>query len=196
LEYLVANRYFHRAIAGICLGTLVAFEASRAWAQQAAPAPAQPAAPAPAPAPPLPPLPASHLAVAREVMNASGIAQSFDPIISNIALQLMQAYTQKRPANAKDFEEILIGMKPELDTRKSELVAKAAEIYARKIDEPSLKAALVFFQSPAGMKYTAALPQVLNEVAAATDVWTKDVATRMGTHVVEEMKKRGVDLGR
>jgi hypothetical protein len=180
----VANRFFHRAYAGICLlSALIALEGSQALAQQVAPAPApQPVAPAPAP---LPPLAASHLALAKEVMVASGIA-----------LQLMQAYTQKRPTNAKDFEEILLGMKPELDAKKTELIAKATEIYARKIDEPSLKAALAFFQSPAGVKYTAALPQVLNEVATVTDAWTKEVATRMGQRVVEEMKKRGVDLGR
>jgi hypothetical protein len=191
----VANRFFHRAYAGICLlSALIALEGSQALAQQVAPAPApQPVAPAPAP---LPPLAASHLALAKEVMVASGIADSFDPIIGNIALQLMQAYTQKRPTNAKDFEEILLGMKPELDAKKTELIAKATEIYARKIDEPSLKAALAFFQSPAGVKYTAALPQVLNEVATVTDAWTKEVATRMGPRVVEEMKKRGVDLGR
>ena len=65
-----------------------------------------------------------------------------------------------------------------------------------KSTRPSLKAVLAFFQSPAGMKYTAALPQVLNEVATVTDAWTKEVATQMGQRVVEEMKKRGVDLGR
>jgi uncharacterized protein len=134
--------------------------------------------------------------LARQVMVASGVTESFEPIAGNIALQLLRAYTQKRPANAKDFEDILLGMKPELDAKKNDLINKAAEAYARQIDEGSLKAILAFFQSPAGMKYKSALPQVLNEVSAVTDSWTKEVATQMGEHVVEEMKKRGVDLGR
>jgi hypothetical protein len=191
----VAHRLFHRAFAGIGLiGMLAALASAPALAQQAAPAQTQqPAAPA---TPPPPPVPPAQLALARQVMVASGIAESFEPIAGNIALQLMRAYTQKRPANAKDFEDILLGMKPELDAKKNDLINKAAEAYARQIDEGSLKAILAFFQSPAGMKYRSALPQVLNEVSAVTDSWTKEVATQMGEHVVEEMKKRGVDLGR
>jgi hypothetical protein len=191
----VAHRLFHRAFAGIGLiGMLAALASAPALAQQAAPAQTQqPAAPA---TPPPPPVPPAQLALARQVMVASGVTESFEPIAGNIALQLLRAYTQKRPANAKDFEDILLGMKPELDAKKNDLINKAAEAYARQIDEGSLKAILAFFQSPAGMKYKSALPQVLNEVSAVTDSWTKEVATQMGEHVVEEMKKRGVDLGR
>jgi hypothetical protein len=191
----VAHRLFHRAFAGIGLiGMLAALASAPALAQQAAPAQTQqPAAPV---TPPPPPVPPAQLALARQVMVASGVTESFEPIAGNIALQLLRAYTQKRPANAKDFEDILLGMKPELDAKKNDLINKAAEAYARQIDEGSLKAILAFFQSPAGMKYKSALPQVLNEVSAVTDSWTKEVATQMGEHVVEEMKKRGVDLGR
>jgi len=188
----------HRAFAAFALvGLLLAMASAPALAQQAAPAqpqqPAQPPAPA---APPLPPVPPAQLALARQVIAATGIAESFEPIAGNIALQLLRAYTQKRPANAKDFEEILLGMKPQLDAKRDELLNKAAEAYARQIDETSLKAILAFFQTPAGTKYKNALPQVLNDIAAVTDTWTKEVATQMGEHVVEEMKKRGVDLGR
>jgi hypothetical protein len=200
----VANRSvsragsFSRIVAGLCLaGTLAASQgfAQQALAQQA---PAQPAAPAPAAPPPapLPPLPASHLALARSVMDASGITASFEPLVSNVASQLLVLYTKKRPQNANDFEEILVSMKPDLEAKKKELVAKATDLYARKLDEPTLKTILAFLQSPAGVKYTAALPGVLNDIADATDNWSKDLATLMANRVVDDMKKRGVDLGR
>jgi len=195
----VAIRHFHRGIAGLCLiGGLLAFEMSPASAQQApaAPAPAQPGVAAQPPAAPLPPLTPSHLAIAHEVLVASGIAKSFDPIIGNVASQLLQLYTNKRPSNARDYAEILVSMKPELDAKKNEIVAKATEVYARKLDEPTLKAVLVFLKTPAGANYVAALPDILNGVADVTDTWTKEVATMMGTRVVEEMKKRGVEMGR
>ncbi len=194
----MAPRFFHRILAGIALvGLFVVCASLPVPAQQVAPAQAQqPAQPAQPTTPPLPPVPPAQLALARQVMMASGVAESFEPIAGNIALQLLRAYTQKRPANAKDFEDILLGMKPELDAKKNELINKAAEAYARQIDEASLKGILAFFQSPAGIKYKAALPQVLNEVSTVTDNWTKEVATQMGERVVEEMKKRGVDLGR
>jgi uncharacterized protein len=191
----VVNRRFQRFYLAVSLvGALVVFDLSRASAQQA---PA--AAPTPAPAPaaaPLPPIAPSHLAVAREVVMASGLPRSFDPMIFNIASQLLAAYTAKRPGNAKDFEEILGSLKPDLDAKKREIIDKAAEAYARGIDEATLKQILVFLNSPVGVKYTTALPDVLNAVADSSDAWLKDVATMMGSRVVDEMKKRGVDLGR
>jgi hypothetical protein len=175
----------------------VVLGASQASAQQAAPAkPAAPAAPAAAPAAPLPPVPPAQLALARSVLDASGITVGFDPLVANIASQLLVAYTKKRPQSTNDFEEIILSMRPELEAKKQELINKSVEIYARKLDEPTLKAILVFMQSPAGKKYTDTLPQVLNEIADASDVWAKEVATLMGTRVYDEMKKRGVDLGR
>ena len=143
----MAHRLFHRAFAGIGLiGMLAALASAPVLAQQAAPAQAQqPVAPAAPATPPLPPVPPAQLALARQVMVASGIAESFEPIAGNIALQLLRAYTQKRPANAKDFEDILLGMKPELDAKKNDLINQAAEAYARQIDENSLKGILAFF---------------------------------------------------
>jgi hypothetical protein len=185
-----------RVAAGFCLAVaLVASQgiAGQALAQQA---PAQPAAPAAAPAAPLPPLPAAQLALARSVMDASGITASFDALGSNIAGQLLGAYTRKRPQNAAEFEEILGTMKPEIEAAKKDLIAKATDHFARKLDEPTLKAVLVFLQSPAGVKYTAALPGVLNDVADTTDAWSRDLATTMANKVVDEMKKKGIDLGR
>jgi len=129
-------------------------------------------------------------------MDASGITSNFDQIVGNIASQLLGVYVQKRPANVRDFEEILLGMKPELDVKKKEFLDKATDIYARQLDEVTLKTVLAFLQTPAGVKYTAALPQVLNQIADASETWTRDLATFMGTRVVDEMKKRGVDIGR
>jgi hypothetical protein len=194
----VVNCHFQRfVIAAALIGALVAFDVSRAWAQQApAPAPAPGQAPAAPAAAPLPPIAPSHLAVARDVVIASGLPRSFDPMIFNIASQLLAAYVAKRPGNAKDFEEILGSLKPELDAKKKEIIDKAAEAYARGIDEATLKQILVFLNSPIGVKYTTALPDVLNGVADASDAWLKDVATMMGTRVVDEMKKRGVDMSR
>ncbi|SEE02025.1 hypothetical protein SAMN05444161_4643 [Rhizobiales bacterium GAS191] len=193
----MANRSFRRALAGLCLaGAFVASQALTASQILAQQAPAQPAAPAPAPAAPLPPLPATQLALARSVMDASGITSSFDPLISNVASQLLVLYTKKRPQNVNDFEEIIVAMKPDLEAKKKELLVKAVDVYARKLDEPTLKTILAFLQSPAGVKYTTVLPQVLNEVADATDNWSKDVATFMANRIVDEMKKKGVDLGR
>jgi hypothetical protein len=199
----VAKLNLRYAALGLCLaGAVAALDTPRSLAQQrppaGAPAPAQPGAPAQpaAPAAPLPPLPATHLTLARQVMDASGITTNFDSIVGNIATQLLQLYTSRRPANSKDFEEIIVSLKPELDVKKKEFLDKITEVYARQIDEASLKVILTFMQTPAGQKYVAALPQILNSIGDASEAWTRDIATFMGQRVVDEMKKRGVDIGR
>src|SRR5687767_3180542 len=79
-------------------------------------APARPAAPpaaAPAPAAPAAAQPsASHLALARELVNVTGMARSFDPMIPALQDQLKQAMVT-RPELTKDLNEVLDGMKGE-----------------------------------------------------------------------------------
>jgi hypothetical protein len=186
----VVKRHLRRAFAGICLGSVLALAAGPAFAQQAPAAPAAPAKPA------LPPIAPSHLAVAREVVIASGLVNSFDPMVANIAAQLLTAYTRKMPAYANVFEQVLGSMKPDIDAKKKEIIEKAAQAYARHLDEATLKQILAFMKSPVGVAYIKALPEVLGDVAQDSDQWLKEVATMMGERVAAEMKKRGVDIGR
>jgi uncharacterized protein len=159
---------------------------AKAAAQPSAPAPGTPAANTPA-APSYTP---SHLALAREVMLSSGIARSFDSVLPAFADQIRkQAVT--RPELAKDLEEVLTSLQPEMELQKQRMIDIAARTYASKLSEAELKEIATFFRSPAGKHYVEAQPQLLDEMVQEMQDWTQDVSEYIMVRVRAEMGKRG-----
>ncbi|MGU3537210.1 DUF2059 domain-containing protein [Methylobacterium sp. A54F] len=170
----------------------VLLAASSAQAQQPAKppakgAPAKPAAPATPAAPALTP---NHLSLAREVMLNSGIARSFDSILPAFGEQIRQQAVT-RPELAKDLDEVLKTLQPEMELQKQRMLDTAARIYANKLSEAELQEIAVFFRSPAGKRYVETQPQVLDEMVQAMQTWTQDVSEYVMVRVRAEMGKRG-----
>jgi uncharacterized protein len=184
LEKLAMNLVFCLAFV---LAPLVAASGSRA--QQAAPnaAPGQNGSGSAAPSP-------SHLAAARALVVACGISRSFTNIIPQFMDQIASSLTQTRPEIAQDLTAVLTGLKPEFDRQADEMVDIAAQIYAKQMSEQDLKAAVTFFESPAGKKYVETQPAILAEVVTAMQGWQGKISTDMMTRVRAEMKKKGHEL--
>ncbi len=174
-----------------CLAFLLAplFAASGSRAQQAAPnTPAGPAvASSTAPSP-------SHLAAARALVVACGMSRSFSIIIPQFMDQIGSSLTQTRPELIHDLNAVLTGLKPEFDKQADEMVDIAAQIYVKQMSEQDLKAAVAFFQSPAGKKYVETQPAFVTEIMTAMQAWQGKISTDMMTRVRAEMKKKGHEL--
>ena len=174
-----------------CLAFLLAplVGASGGRAEQAAPntPPGQtgPAAAAPSP---------SHLAAARALVIGCGMSRSFSIIIPQFMDQIGSSLTQTRPEIAQDLNAVLTQLKPEFDRQADEMVDIAAQIFVKQMSEPDLKAAVAFFESPAGKKYVETQPAFLTEVVTAMQGWQGKISTDMMTRVRAEMKKRGHEL--
>jgi len=163
-----------------------AFAQARKPAPATTPAANTPAANAPAAATFTP----SHLALAREVMLSSGIARSFDSVLPAFADQIRkQAVT--RPELAKDLDEVLASLQPEMELQKQRMIDIAARTYAAKFSEAELKEIATFFRSPAGKHYVEAQPQLLDEMVQEMQDWTQDVSEYVMVRVRAEMGKRG-----
>ncbi|MGA4551337.1 DUF2059 domain-containing protein [Methylorubrum aminovorans] len=150
------------------------------------------AAPPPAPAPE-PEVSASHLALAREVMLSSGIARSFDSIIPTMADQIRKNAVT-RPDLAKDLDDVLKSLDPEMELQKQRLINIAARIYAKRLTEAELKDIVTFFRSPAGKRYVETQPQVLDDMVGAMQDWTQEVSEYIMVRTRAEMGKRGHQL--
>ena len=149
----------------------------------------QPAATAPGPGQPS----AGHIAVAREVATASGITRSFDAILPRFGEQLRQQ-TTTRPEIIKDMNEVLEGLKPELELQRQRMVNMTAAIFASRLTEAELKDVNAFFQSPAGKRYVETQPLVLDDLVTAMQGWTQEVSEYVMVRVRAELGKRGHDL--
>ena len=149
-------------------------------------------APPPA-ASPDPDVTPSHLALAREVMLSSGIARSFDSIIPTMAEQIRKNAVT-RPDLAKDLDEVLKSLDPEMALQKQRLIDTAARIYAKRLTEAELKDIVAFFRSPAGKRYVETQPQMLDEMVGAMQDWTQEVSEYVMVRTRAEMGKRGHQL--
>lgn len=135
----------------------------------------------------------SHLAAAREVMILAGASTSIDRILP-ILLNDIRRVAVTRPELAKDLNEVLQSMQPELERQKEQGYAIAARAYAAQLSEADLKEAAVFFRSPVGKKYVQALPTITENLVNDVTTWSQLAAEYLMTRVRAEMHKRGHDL--
>jgi len=174
---------------GLALALLPSQVSTSCLAQQAATntPPAQTGSGSTAPSP-------SHLAAARALVVSSGMSRSFDAIIPQFTNQIVQSLTQTRPEIARDLTAVLTQLKPEFEKEVDEMIDIAAQIYVKQMSEPDLKAAVAFFDSPAGKKYVETQPAFLTEAVTAMQGWQGKVSTDMMSRVRAEMKKRGHEI--
>jgi hypothetical protein len=96
-----------------------------------------------------------------------------------------------RPELGKDLDQVLDGLKPELEAQKQTMVDAAARLYARAFTEAELKDLVAYYKTPTGQKYLQLAPRLLDELSVDTQRWTERVSEFVMTRVRAEMAKRG-----
>ena len=188
------SRFRRCFLAAFACGSIVAL-GSIASAQTNAPAsPLTPAPSMPAlPVTPAEPSPAA-MALARDIIVASGISRSLDVIVPQFLDQIGTTLTQTRPDLIRDLNDVMEKIKPEFDKQTQDLVTSAARLYAQRLTEKQLKDTSDFFKSPSGVAYVASQPQVMNELFPQMQAFSQRLSTDMMTRVRTEMKARGHTL--
>ena len=155
--------------------------------------------PAPAPAITVPdvgqPEPApAQLAAARSLVIASGMSRSFEPMVPQLADQIVPMLTRTRPELKENLTAVVAKLQPEFLKKGDDMITMAARIYARHMSQPELEQAANFFNSPVGKKYVEVQPAMLDEVVVAMQTWTQTLSSYMMTRVHDEMKAKGQDF--
>ncbi len=136
----------------------------------------------------------SHLSLAREVIQGSGISRSFDSVVPGVIEQLRQGYSRNRPELIRDLEESIKAIQPEADKLRMEMLSAAARVYAARLTEPELGEIATFFRSAVGQKYVNSQPAILEGLYAELQRWGAGVSDRLQASLRAEMKKRGHDI--
>ena len=140
-----------------------------------------------------PPASPSHLAAAREVVVLSGMTRTFDVIPPEMNEQIKKSMVT-RPELAKDLDQVIESLKPEMELQKQQMVNAAARVYAARIGEADLKEMAAFFKSPIGKKYVETQPEILDSMVVEIQEWTKQLAEYVMVRVRAEMGKRGHNM--
>lgn len=135
----------------------------------------------------------SHLQAAREVVELSGISQSFDGIFREFE-GAAKDLVVTRPEAVKDMNEVIASLKPEAQKRSDEMTKTAAEIFASKMTEADLKEVAAFFKSPVGQRYTSLRPQAMDALLPLLQPWSVQTSNYLFDRFSQEMRKRGHQL--
>ena len=168
----------------------LALSAAPALAQQAVPATPAPAAPAAAPVQPT----AAHLAAAKDVIQLSGLSRSFEFVVPQFMDQLRQTFATTRPEIMTELGNTLTQLRPEFEAQKNDLLTAASRIFASRMSEAELKEVATFFRSPAGQRYVAAQPQMMDDLFQEMQSWSRRLSDLMMTRTRVEMKKKNIDM--
>jgi uncharacterized protein len=183
----VRQAAFALALSGLC-SLASPYSALAQQQKPAAPATAAPAAPAPADFSP------AVLALARDVVQNSGVARSFETLIPQFLDQARVSLGTTRPEIAKDLDEVIVQIRPEFEKEREEIMNAAARVFAKRLSEPELKDIATFFKSAAGQKYVSTQPLMLDELFGEMQTWTRALSEQIVVRIRAEMKKRNHDI--
>ena len=134
------------------------------------------------------------LATAQQLVESTGAAALFNPLIPGVVEQAKILFLQQNPGLGKDLNEVAAKLRDEYAPRQAELNKYVADLYAKQFTEAELKQILAFYESPVGKKLLTQQAQIIE----ASMKYAQDWANKLSDNVIEkmraEMKKRGHDL--
>lgn len=133
----------------------------------------------------------SHLAIATDVLKASGLMRTFETSLPNVVDMLRAQVTRQRPELARDIEEALKSVQEKVPGVTNEGVSNAARFLAARMSEAELKEVNTFLTSPVGKKYVETLPAFMEDMLPFLEQWQQAVGQQLMGVFREEMLKRG-----
>ena len=131
---------------------------------------------------------AEELALAGQVLAASRSARPFDEILPNVADQAKTTYIRSNPQMQLGIIEIVDKVALDLVVRRGELDTKLVEVWALAFDKNELRTLLEFYNTPAGRKFSVAMPRILSAQVGLADQWTRQLGREMHERVGVELK--------
>ena len=135
------------------------------------------------------------LTKARELMEASGIEESFRQVFPIIVRQLGDLLQQANPDRGNDVSEIMeTKMTPKVLDRSGELIELVAHVYAEHFTTAELEQLIEFYESPIGRKLVGEQTEVTKETMAIGRRWGMAVGADVMRELAPEFEKRGLKM--
>ncbi len=137
---------------------------------------------------------ASHLAVAKDLVEVIGASRQFDSIVTEVVVRVASNFLQSNPALSKDLNEIAELLVTEFLPRRVETQNDIIRLYASRLTEQEIKDVLTFYRSALGKKMLNESQHILNESMTRADAWAGKFREEVAVRVRAELKKRGHNL--
>lgn len=134
---------------------------------------------------------AAAIATAQQLVEVTGAAQLFNPLIPGVIEQAKLLFLQQNPELAGDLNAVAAKLRTEYAPSQSELAKHVASLYAQRFSADELKQLLAFYKSPVGKKLLAQQPQIVDSSMKFAQDWANNLSEKIIAKMREEMKKRG-----
>jgi uncharacterized protein len=128
---------------------------------------------------------------ATQLFGDIGLKASLDQVVPTMLIELERNISATHPELHDPLHTALLAVEPEFIKSEEDVLASAAKVLTAHMSEEELKATVNFFDSPAGKKFLAAQPAVIQEVGGLARAWHDKLSTDILARVREEMKKQG-----
>ena len=134
----------------------------------------------------------AHVRAAREMMAATGAENAFRAILAVMGAQITTVVVQQNKGKEKKAREILKPILADAASRREEMVAQAAKVYAKRFSVAEMKQITDFYKTPVGRKLVAQLPQIMQESMQIGRRMSQEIGAEVIRRFKAEAKKQGL----
>jgi uncharacterized protein len=131
---------------------------------------------------------------AKDLLIALGSDKQVETMIPLMLQSMRGVIVKQSPGATQAIDEALDAVAKKMNSRRTELLDLMAIIYAERVTADDLKAMTAFFVSPAGKRFVAMQPEMMQEGARVGQVWGQKLGQEVDAELREELKRRGVKL--
>lgn len=137
---------------------------------------------------------AERVALAREMMQAAGVAKQFDMLMPPLIAQMAQSFITLAPNQADTIRQVFEQLAGKFSVRKGELIDQIAALYAAELTLDELKGIVAFYKSDLGVKFVQVQPGVSRQALMLGQRWGANIGREIEAEARAELRKRGIDL--
>jgi uncharacterized protein len=134
------------------------------------------------------------VAAAKEVIQTMHLNDQYNAIIPGIFKNLKPAIVQGRADVEQQYDALVPAMLEAFRQRVSELSDAAAIVYARNFSIDDLHALNDFYKTPAGQRLLQKMPTISQEMMGAGMKFGQSIGGEVQKRMVDELRKKGVNL--
>jgi hypothetical protein len=131
------------------------------------------------------------MAAARELVQASRVADQFKMLLPMISQQLKPAVAQGRPEVERDYEKIMPMVAEAANERIGQILDTIANVYARNFTADEMRQLTAFYRTPTGQKLLEKTPLVAQQSMEAGNKIGVQIMQDLQAKITDELRKRG-----
>jgi uncharacterized protein len=144
----------------------------------------------PVPAPAQEPTPGA-LAAARDMLVTKGSMRMFDPVIPTVIERVKNSLLPTNLNVSRELNEVAALLRQEYDSKREEISADIARVFAQRFSEKELKDLTAFYKTPLGQKLIREEPAAIEESFQRAQRWADQFSETVMSRFRSEMQKKG-----